>query len=350
VWQRSHTGHPINFNNSEPFYGFTNEINEKNITMQAIIHTKYGAPTDVLKLETTETPVIKDDEVLVRVQAAGIHIGDWLMTRGWPYPVRLAPKQKVAGMEMSGYVEAIGKNVTEFQTGDEVFGWGNNAIAEYVAVPENALLPMPSNATFEQAAVVPVSAFTALQAVRDHGEVKAGQKVLVIGASGAVGTFAVQIAKSYGAEVTGVGSARNEEMVRSIGADHYIDYSKQKITDGGLKYDVILDTAGNRSLFHLKKALTKKGTVVIVGGTGGRWLMGVTRSLRGLMLTPFISQRFRMFLAKNNKEDLGVLKELIESGDVTTVIDNTFECSEAAQAEEHVGERHTQGKTVVSMN
>ena len=318
--------------------------------MQAIIHKKYGAPTDVLKLETTETPVIKDDEVLVRVQAAGIHIGDWLMTRGWPYLVRLAPKKKIAGMEMSGYVESVGKDVTEFEPGDEVFGWGNSAIAEYAAFPENNLLSKPSNSSFEQAAAVPISAFTALQAVRDHGDVKAGQKVLVLGASGAVGTFAVQIAKSYGAEVTGVGSARNEEMVRSIGAEHYIDYSKQKITDSGLKYDVILDTAGNRSLFHLKKALTKKGTAVIVGGTGGKWLMGVTRSLRGLMLTPFIGQRFRMFLAKNNKEDLSVLKELIESGDVTTVIDKTFEFSETAQAVEHVGERHTQGKTVVSMN
>jgi NADPH:quinone reductase-like Zn-dependent oxidoreductase len=317
--------------------------------MKAIIHTKYGAPADVLKLQTTDTPVIKDDEVLVRVQAAGIHIGDWLMTRGWPYLVRLMPKQKIAGMEMSGYVEAVGKDVTEFLAGDEVFGWGTKTIAEYVAIPEKALLPKHLNARFEQAAAVPISAFTALQAVRDHGEVKAGQKVLVIGASGAVGTFAVQIAKSFGAEVTGVGSTRNEKLVRSIGADHYIDYNKNRITDGGLMYDVILDTAGNRSLSHLRKALTKEGTAVIVGGTGGKWLMGVGRSIRATILSPLVSQKLRMFLGKNNKADLGVLKDLIESGKVTTVIDKTFDFSDAAQAVEHVGERHTQGKTVVVM-
>lgn len=317
--------------------------------MQAIVQNKYGSPEDVLKLQTVEKPTLNDDEVLVRVQAAATHIGDWLMTQGWPYLVRLMPKAKIAGMEMSGYVEAIGKDVTEFQPGDEVFGWGKYAFAEYAAFSENTLQKKPSNATFEQAAAVPISGFTALQAVRDHGEVKAGQKVLVIGASGAVGTFAVQIAKSYGAEITGVGSARNEDLARSIGADHYIDYSKQEITDSGQKYDVIIDTAGNRSISHLRKALTKEGTLVIVGGTGGKWLMGVGRSIRATMVSPFVSQKLRMFLAKNNKEDLGVLKELIELGDVTTIIDKTFEFSKTAQAVEHVGERHTQGKTVITM-
>jgi len=318
--------------------------------MKAIIHTKYGAPTDVLKLESTEQPVIKDDEVLVRVQAAGVHIGDWLMTRGWPYLVRLMPKKKIAGMEMSGYVESVGKNVTEFKPGDEVFGWCDNAIAEYAAVSEKALLTKPSNATFEQAAAVPISAFTALQAVRDHGEVKAGQKVLVIGASGSVGTFAVQIAKSYGAEVTGVGSARNEELVRSIGADRYVDYGQQEITDTGVQYDVILDTAGNRPLSLLRSALTKNGILVIVGGTGGKWLMGVGRSIRASIMSSFVTHKLRMFLAKNNKKDLGVLKDLIESGQVTTVIDKTFPMSETPEAVLHVGEGHTQGKTVITLN
>ena len=317
--------------------------------MKAITHNKYGAPEDVLKFETVEMPVIKDDEVLVRVQAAATHIGDWLLTRGWPYLVRLMPKAKIAGMEMAGYVEAIGKDVTEFQQGDEVFGWGKYAFAEYAAVSESALLVKPVNASFEQAAAVPISAFTALQAVRDHGEVKSGQKVLIIGASGAVGTFAVQIAKKYGAEVTDVGSARNEELIRSIGADHFIDYSKREITDDGQKYDVILDTAGNRSLSMLRKALTKNGTLVIVGGTGGKWLMGVGRSIRATMLSPLVSQRLRMFLAKNNKEDLGVLKELIESGDITPIVDKTYKLSEAAQAVANVGERHSRGKTVISM-
>jgi NADPH:quinone reductase-like Zn-dependent oxidoreductase len=317
--------------------------------MKAIIQKKYGAPELVLKLETIEQPVIKDDEVLVQVQAAATHIGDWLLTRGWPYLVRLMPKAKVPGMEMSGIVESVGKDVTEFEPGDEVFGWGKYAFAEYAAFSEKTLLMKPSNATFEQAAAVPISAFTALQAVRDHGEVKSGQKVLIIGASGAVGTSAVQIAKSYGAEVTGVGSARNEELVRSIGADHYIDYSQQEITDGGQQYDVILDTAGNRPLTQLRKALTKNGTLVIVGGTGGKWLMGVGRSIRATMLSPLVSQRLRMFLAKNNKEDLGVLKDLIESGDVTPVIDKTYKLNEAAEAVKNVGERHSRGKTVISL-
>jgi len=317
--------------------------------MKAIIHTKYGAPEDVLKLESTEQPTIKDDEVLVRVQAAGIHIGDWLMTRGWPYLLRLMPKKKIAGMEMSGYVEAVGDDVSEFNVGDEVFGWGDNAIAEYAAFSASNLLPKPSTATFEQAAAVPISAFTALQAVRDHGEIKSGQKVLIIGASGSVGTFAVQIAKAFGAEVTGVASTRNEELVRSIGADHYIDYTKSEITDGELKYDVILDTAGNRSLRVLRKALVKNGIVVIVGNTGGKWLMGVSRSLRATMLSPFVSQKFRSFLAKNNKADLNVLKDLIESEKITTVIDKIYPLEQTAQAVEHVGKMHTRGKTVVTL-
>jgi NADPH:quinone reductase-like Zn-dependent oxidoreductase len=322
-------------------------IDESN--MKAITQNKYGSPAEVLKLETVKMPTIKDDEVLVRVQAAATHIGDWLLTRGWPYLVRLMPKAKIPGMEMSGIVEYVGKDVKEFGPCDEVFGWGKYAFAEYATFSEKALLLKPSNATFEQAAAIPISGFTALQAVRDHGEVKAGHKVLVIGASGAVGTFAVQIAKSYGAEVTGVGSARNEDLVRSIGADHYIDYSKQEITDGGRQYDVILDTAGNRSLSLLRRPLAKKGALVIVGGSGGKWLMGVTRSIRATMLSPLVSQRLRMFLAKNNKEDLAVLKELIESGDVTPIIDKTYKLNDAAQAVENVGERHSRGKTVISV-
>ncbi|MEA2002771.1 MAG: NAD(P)-dependent alcohol dehydrogenase, partial [Actinomycetota bacterium] len=217
------------------------------------------------------------------------------------------------------------------------------------SISQDALVLKPSNVTFEQAAAVPISAFTALQGVRDHGEVQPGQKVLIIGASGGVGTFAVQIAKAYGAEVTGVCSTRNVDMVRSIGADHVIDYTNEEITKGGQRYDVILDMAGNRSLSSLRRALTPKGTLVIVGGSGGRWLMGFGRTIRALMLSPFVSQRLRQFISATTKEDLVALQELIEDGKVTPVIDRTFPLSATAEAIAYVGERHTQGKIVITV-
>ena len=321
--------------------------------MKAIVQYQYGSP-DVLELRDIDKPVVGDGEVLVRVQAAGVHIGDWLLMNGLPYLVRLVsgllrPRNRVPGSDVAGRVEAVGKNVSQFQPGDEVFGWGNGAFAEYASVSEDALALKPANLTFEQAAAVPVSAFTALHALRDKGEVEPGQKVLIIGASGGVGTYAVQIAKSYGAEVTGVCGTRNVDMVRSIGADHVIDYTQEDITRNGQRYDVILDTAGNRSLSHLRRALTPRGTLVIVGGSGGRWLMGSGRSLGALMLSPFVRQRLRPFLSIANKEDLGVLKELIESGKVIPVIDRTYGLSDLPEAIGHVGERHTRGKTVITV-
>lgn len=323
--------------------------------MKAITQYKYGSPGDVLEIQEINKPVVKDDEVLVRVRVAGVHIGDWLVISGLPYLIRLMgyglrkPKNRVPGTEMSGVIEEVGKDVTEFQTGDEVFGWGKGAFAEYVAVPEDALVLKPANATFEQAAAVPISAFTALQAVRDHGKVQPGQKVLIIGASGGVGTFAVQIAKYYGAEVTGVCSTRNVDMVRSIGANHVIDYTTEDFSQGVERYDVIIDTAGNSSLSNLRRVLTPKGALVIVGGNGGRWLMGVGRSIRAQLLSLFVSQRLGTFISKTTREDLMVLKELIEAGKVTPVIDVVYALSDAAEAVGHVGERHSQGKTVITV-
>jgi NADPH:quinone reductase-like Zn-dependent oxidoreductase len=323
--------------------------------MKAIIHNTYGSPEDVLEFQEVKKPTVGDDDVLVAVHAAGVHIGDWLVTSGLPYLIRLMgyglrkPKTNVPGMELAGSVIAVGKNVEQFQIGDEVFGFGKGAFAEYASIPQDALVLKPANATFEQAAAVPISAFTALQGVRDHGEVQPGQKVLIIGASGGVGTFAVQIAKAYGAEVTGVCSTGNVDMVRSIGADHVIDYTKGEITGGGQRFDVILDMAGNRSLSALRRALTPKGTLVIVGGSGGRWLMGFGRTIRALMLSPFVSQKLRQFISATTKEDLVVLQGLIEAGKIAPVVDRTFPLSATAEAIAYVGERHTQGKTVLTV-
>jgi NADPH:quinone reductase-like Zn-dependent oxidoreductase len=323
--------------------------------MKAIVQTEYGAPNDVLNLEEIEKPIVGDDDVLVEVRAAGIHIGDWLVGNGLPYMIRLGygltkPKNSVPGMEFAGVVETVGKDVDHFQRGDEVFGFRTaGAFAEYVSVSQDALALKPANATFEQAAVLPISGFTAIQAVRDKGHVQPGHKVLVIGASGGVGTYAVQIAKAYGAEITGVCGTRNVDMVRSLGADHVIDYTQEEITDSGELYDLILDTAGNRPLSHLRKALKPNGTLIIVGGSGGPWLMGVGRTLQAVVTSPFTSQKLASFLSATTQEDLVALKELVEAGDITPVIDRTYPLAETPQALTHVGERHTQGKTVITV-
>lgn len=323
--------------------------------MKAIVQSKYGSPAEALELKEVDKPAVNDDEVLVAVQAAGVHIGDWLVTSGLPYLIRLMgfgllkPKNSAAGTEVAGRVEAVGKNVTQFQSGDEVFGWCKGAFAEYASVSEEALALKPANVSFEQASAALISAFTALQALRDKGDIRSGQRVLIIGASGGVGTFAVQMAKSYGAEVTGVCSTRNVDMVRSIGADHVIDYTQESIAQSGQRYDLIVDTAGNRSLSEIRRALTPKGTYVIVGGSGGRWLMGSGRSARAALLSRFVSQQLRAFVASSNKEDLAVLKEMIESGKLTPVIDRTFPLNETSEAIDYVGERHTQGKTVITV-
>jgi len=273
---------------------------------------------------------------------------------GMPYIARpqyglLKPKHRIGGHEFAGTVAAVGANVTGFQPGDEVFGWSDHTLAEYVAVSADAVVAKPANLTLEQAAAVPISALAAIEALRDTGNVRHGDKVLILGASGAVGTFAVQIAKALGAEVTGVASTRNVAMVQSIGADHVIDYTKQDIAQRGQQYDVILDLAGNRSLSDLRRALTPNGTLVIVGGSGGKWFMGFGRTIRAMLMSPFVSQRLRPFISKPSKENLVALRELIESGRVNPVIDRTFPLSETAAAMAYLAERHTQGKTVITV-
>jgi NADPH:quinone reductase-like Zn-dependent oxidoreductase len=250
---------------------------------------------------------------------------------------------------VAGRIEAVGKNVTQLQPGDAVFGWCDGSFAQYASVPEGQLVRKPANLTFEQAAAVPISGFAALQALRDTGGVQPGQQVVIIGASGGVGSFAVQLAKAFGAQVTGVCSTKSVDMVRSIGADHVIDYTQQDFTRTGQRYDLILEMAGNRSLADLRRALTPKGTLVLVGGSGGWWFMGTGRTLRAVLVSPFVRQRLRSFLSKPRGEDLVVLQELLEAGKVAPVIDRTFPLRETPEAIRYVGERSTQGKTVITV-
>jgi NADPH:quinone reductase-like Zn-dependent oxidoreductase len=323
-------------------------------TMQAVVQDTYGS-ADVLRLETLPRPTITDDEVLVRVRAAGVHIGDWHVMTGQPYLMRVmgfglrAPKARVRGLDLAGTIEAVGKNVTKFHAGDDVFGTCGGAFAEHATARVDTLAPKPANLTFEQAAAVPTSACTALQALRTGG-IASGQQVLIIGASGGVGIFAVQIAKAFGAEVTGVCSTTKADLVRSIGADHVIDYTQEDFTQSGNRYDLILDTGGNRSLSQLRRALTAKGTLVLVGGEGGgRWIGGAMgRSMRALMLSPFVSQQLRMIVATAKAADLEILKELIEAGKVAPVIDKTFPLSETPAALGYLAAGHARGKLVIT--
>src|SRR5215204_4805601 len=323
--------------------------------MKAIVRDTYGSP-DVLELRDIDKPEIGDDEVLVRVHAAGVGRDVWHVMAGLPYPIRLAgyglraPKNPVIGSDVAGVVEALGESVTRFQPGDEVFGIGIGSYAEYARAPEDKLAPKPANLTFEQAAVLAIMGSTALQALRDQGKVRAGQEVLIIGASGGVGTYAVQIAKSFGAHVTGVCSTKKGEMVRSIGADRVIDYTREDFAEGDQRYHVILDIGGNSSLARLRRALTPEGTLVIVGGEGGgRWLGGLDRQLRATMLSPFVGQKLGTFVSTPNHEDLLVLKELIESGKVTPVIDRTYPLAEVPDAIRYLEEGHARGKVVITV-
>jgi len=323
--------------------------------MKAIVHDIYGS-VDVLERRDLDPPTIADDEVLVRVHAAGVDRGVWHVMTGLPYPIRLAgyglraPKSPVLGMDLAGVVEAVGKDVTRFSPGDEVFGIGKGAFAEYARVPENKLAPKPANLSFQQAAVVAISGLTALQGVRDHGRVEAGDNVLIIGASGGVGSYAVQLAKSFGAEVTAVCSSTKVDIVRSLGADHVIDYTRDDFAKGQLRYDVILDIGGNSSLSRLRRALSPKGTLVIMGGeTDGRWLGGSDRQVRALLLSPFISQKMGTFICKENHEDMLVLKELIEAGKITPVIDRAYPLSEVPKAVRYLEEGHARGKVVITV-
>ncbi len=321
--------------------------------MKAIVRDRYGS-VDVLELGDVGTPEIADDEVLVHVHAAGVDRGVWHVMTGLPYPVRLAgyglrvPSNPVIGMDLAGVVEVVGKNVTRFQPGDEVFGLGKGSFAEYSRAPENKLAPKPANLSLEQAAVIAVSGLPALQGVRDHGKVEPGEKVLVIGASGGVGTYAVQLAKAFGAEVTAVCSTTKVDLVRSLGADHVIDYTREDFAKGEQRYDVILDIGGNSSLSRLRGVLTPKGRLIIMGGeTGGRWLGGSDRQIRALALSPFVGQTLKTFISKENHEDLLVLAELIEAGKVTPAIDRTYPLSEAPSAVRYVAEGHARGKVVI---
>jgi NADPH:quinone reductase-like Zn-dependent oxidoreductase len=308
--------------------------------MKAIVQDRYGG-VDVLEFRDIDRPVPTDNQVLVRVHAAGLHRGDWHVMTGLPYLIRVVvptlglrrPKVPVLGMDLAGHVEAVGANVTRFRPGDAVFGWCDGAFAEYAVAPEGQLAPKPANLTFQQAAVVPTSGFAALQALRDVGEVQPRQQVLVIGAAGGVGSFAVQLAKAFGAEVTGVCSTSQLHLVRSIGADQIVDYTRDDVTDGTRHWDLILDCAGRRTLSRLRRALTPKGTLVIVGGEGGgRFMGGFDRNLRAVALSRFVGQRLRMLSSKPRQEDLQVLREMIEAGKLTPAIGRTYPLGETPEA------------------
>jgi NADPH:quinone reductase-like Zn-dependent oxidoreductase len=316
--------------------------------MNAVVHDTYGPP-DGLEVRRIDAPVVKDGEVLVRVRAAGVNAADALIMRGVPYAIRVVsglrrPKNGIRGTDVAGTVEVVGKDVTEFEPGDEVFGWCKGSFAEYVSAPEDNFVAKPANITFEQAAAVPMAAFVALQALRDKGKVQPGQKVLINGASGGIGTFAVQIAKALGAEVTGVCSTRNADMVRSIGADHVIDYTQEDFTRSRQRYHFVLDIVANHSLTDTRRTLTPEGTLVPNSGTKG---MGYI--IKANLMSLVVRQKTRTFVSSPKREDLVALKELIESGKVTPVIDRTYPLSRTPEAIGYVEQGHTQGKVVISV-
>jgi NADPH:quinone reductase-like Zn-dependent oxidoreductase len=323
--------------------------------MKAVVHRCYGSP-DVIRMEEIPKPAPKDDEILVRVHAASVNPLDWHYLEGTPYIVRMAngfgtPQDPRIGVDFSGTVEAVGKSVTRFKPGDEVFGGRLGALAEYVAVREaRAVALKPANMSHEQAAAVAIAAITALQGLRDEGHIRAGQNVLVNGASGGVGTFAVQIAKSFGANVTGVCSTKNVELVRSIGADRVIDYTREDFTKEAQRYDLILDNVSTHSLLEYKRVMTPNGVYVEIGSTDpGRWFGWLVKPAEAWLLSPFTSQKFGMILADLNKDDLATLAGLMESGKVTPVIDRTYKLSEAAEALRYLEKGHARGKVVVTV-
>lgn len=324
--------------------------------MKAIVYTKYGSP-DVLNLEEVREPTPRDDEVLIKVHAASVNARDWRLLRADPFLVRLnlgllKPKHNTLGSDIAGRVEAVGGNVKQFQPGDEVFGdlsgggFGGGGFAEYVCARENALVSKPADMTFEEAAAVPMAAVTALQGLRDKGRIQPGQKVLINGASGGVGTFAVQIAKSFGAEVTGVCSTRKSDMVRSIGADHVIDYTQEDFTRNGQRYDLILAVNGYRPISDYKRALNVKGIYVMVGGS-------TAQIFQALLLGPWMSmigsKKMGALTAKPDQEDLVFVKELLETGKVVPTIDRRYPLSEVGEAIRHLEEGHARGKVVITL-
>ena len=322
--------------------------------MKAMVQDTYGS-AEVLELRDIDKPEIGDDQVLVRVRAAGVNPADWAIMSGLPYIARPVyglrkPKNAVRGTDVAGQVEAVGHSVTRLRPGDEVFGWCIGAYAEYASASEDALALKPANLTFEQAASVPMAGLVAFQALRDHGNVQAGQSVLINGASGGIGTFAVQIAKSLGAQVTGVCSTRNVDMVRSIGADHVIDYTVEDFTRSGQRYDFILDNVANHSLSDLRRAVTPTGVLVPNGGGfDNRWFASGGRVIRANVLKRSMDHRLRPFLLSPKLEDLVVIKELIEADKVTPVMDRTYQLTETPQAMAHVGEGHARGKVAITV-
>jgi NADPH:quinone reductase-like Zn-dependent oxidoreductase len=323
--------------------------------MKAIAQRVYGA-ADVLEFIDVDVPSIGDQDVLVRVHAAGLHVGDWHLMTGLPYLIRAAgfglraPNVRVRGIDVAGTVESIGPKVAEFKVGDPVFGTCDGAFAEYAAAPATNLALKPANLTFIEAAAVPTSAFAALQALRDRGEVKRGQQVLIIGATGGVGSFAVQLAKAFGAEVTGVGGTAKLGALQSLGADHVIDYNQDDIGKGERSYDVILDTGGNRPLSELRRVLKPDGILVLVGGEGGNRVIGSTgKWVQALLLSPFVSQKLRPLSSSPNKRDLLTLKALIDDGKLSPTIDNTFPLREVSDAFRYLKRGHGFGKIVITV-
>jgi NADPH:quinone reductase-like Zn-dependent oxidoreductase len=322
-------------------------------SMRAVVQDRYGPP-EVLNVKDIDKPVAAANEVLLRVHAAALNPLDWHNLRGLPYPLRLGsgllrPKSRVLGIDVAGRVEAVGKDVTQFRPGDEVFGLCDGALAEYACAREDRLVPKPAGLTYEQAGAAPVAALTALQGLRDRGRIQRGQKVLIVGASGGVGTFAVQIARWLGASVTGVCSTRNVDTVRSLGADQVIDYTREDFTRTGRRYDLILDMAGTHSLSECRRALTPRGTYVLVGAPSGRWFKGLDRFGKALALSLFVSQRMVPFITRPSKTDLAVIKELLENGTVTPVIDRTYGLTGVPEAFRYLEDGHVRGKLVISL-
>jgi NADPH:quinone reductase-like Zn-dependent oxidoreductase len=320
--------------------------------MKAIIQDRYGS-ADTLRLSEVDSPVIGDSEVLVRVRAASIHVGDWILMTGSPFVMRLAtglqrPKNPIPGTDVAGVVEAVGSDVKELRPGDEVFGWAAGAFAEYAHADEAQFIRKPTNLTFEQAAAVGVSASTALQLLRDDGKVQPGQKVLINGASGGVGTFAVQIARAFGADVTGVTSTKNVDMVRSIGAAHVVDYTREDFTSGAERYDLILDNVGNHSMARTRRALTPSGTLISNGG--GHADGKLARTVRAMLASMFVRQQAKPTVKSQNHDDLVALRELVEAGKVTPVIDGTYPLAKTPEAIDRVATGHARGTVVVSLS